>query len=84
MSRTQAASSHRRGPSVPEVRAKTAVDLLIYLLLLVAVCLVYGQVRHYPLVDFDDLVYVTHNRHVASGVTLEGVVWAFTRSYEGY
>ena len=53
-------------------------------MLLVSIAVVFAEVRHYPLVDFDDLEYVSHNRHVTAGLTLENVVWAFTQSYEGY
>ena len=84
MKRTHATSSHGPRRDDREARAKAPKDLLICLLLLGAVWAVFGQVRHFPLVDFDDLIYVTDNRHVAAGLTLESVSWAFTRSYEGY
>ncbi len=84
MSRRQAAPSSRDVASVPGVRAGAARDLLIYLSLLAATALVFVQVRHFPLVDFDDLLYVTHNPNVTAGLTLESVTWAFTKAYEGY
>ena len=68
-SRGQKPSSHPRN---------SFVDLLIYLLLLVAVFAVYVQVRSYSFVSFDDPIYVTENPQVRTGLTWDGLVWAFT------
>ena len=54
--------------------------------LLIAICaalvaitwLVYGQTLHHDFVNYDDEDYVTTNAQVSRGVTLEGIVWAFT------
>jgi tetratricopeptide (TPR) repeat protein len=53
---------------------------------LIAICvalvaitwLVYGQTLHHEFVNYDDEDYVTTNAQVSRGVTLEGIVWAFT------
>jgi Flp pilus assembly protein TadD len=53
---------------------------------LIAICvalvamtwLVYGQTLHHDFVNYDDEDYVTTNAQVSRGVTLEGIVWAFT------
>jgi len=50
----------------------------VCLFLFVAVWLVYGQTLHHEFVNYDDEDYVTTNAQVARGVTLEGIVWAFT------
>jgi tetratricopeptide (TPR) repeat protein len=39
---------------------------------------VYGQVRNYDFVNYDDAVYVTANPHVQAGLTPAGLAWAFT------
>jgi protein O-mannosyl-transferase len=47
--------------------------------LVAAVWLIYGQTLHHEFVNYDDEDYVTSNAQVSRGVTLEGIVWAFTR-----
>src|SRR5437867_3461620 len=59
-------------------------SLQIYLLLLVAIAVVFGELRRYELVDFDDLAYVSANPKITAGLTVDGIVWAFTRANEGY
>src|SRR5689334_5845558 len=39
---------------------------------------VYAPTFQYPFVIYDDPVYVSENPHVRSGLTLDGVRWAFT------
>jgi protein O-mannosyl-transferase len=52
------------------------------LLALVALTLfVYAPVRHHDFVSIDDPVYVTENPVVSRGVTLDGLVWAFTTGH---
>ena len=60
---------------------KPGVDLWIYILLLLAILAMYGQVWSHNFVTFDDPVYVTQNPHVLSGLTWDGLVWAFTSFY---
>lgn len=50
----------------------------VCVLLAVAVWLIYGQTLHHDFVNYDDEDYVTTNAQVARGVTLGGIVWAFT------
>lgn len=38
---------------------------------------VYFQVRNHAFINFDDNLYVTENRHVQGGLTLDNFVWAF-------
>ena len=49
----------------------------IYVVLFVATFAVYGQVRQFEFVNYDDPEYVTSNTHVRQGLTSEGVRWAF-------
>src|SRR5262245_3603417 len=51
--------------------------LLVAVLLTVAVAVVFGQVAGFGFLTYDDPVYVTQNRMVARGLTLEGLRWAF-------
>jgi tetratricopeptide (TPR) repeat protein len=82
--RQQRQTSHTAGMPVLGRRSIAGVDLIIYAVLLVAVWVVYWQVRGYGLLDFDDLSYVTDNPVVKAGLSLNGVRWAFTHAYEGY
>ena len=60
-------------------------QILIICILLAAVTLaVYWQVRHFDFVNFDDLNYITKNTHVQSGLTLEGIRWAFSTTSADY
>ena len=58
-------------------RLKRALPLWICLLLLAAVFGIYGQVRHFEFVNYDDPDYV-NNAHVRQGLTSENLLWAFT------
>ncbi|MBN1363478.1 MAG: hypothetical protein JW976_01600, partial [Syntrophaceae bacterium] len=51
--------------------------LIIYISLILVTFVVFGQVNKYDFVNFDDNIYITENSHVLSGVTLDGVRWAF-------
>jgi tetratricopeptide (TPR) repeat protein len=52
--------------------------ILICLFFVIAILLVYWQVRNYSFVNYDDRQYVTHNHHVNTGFTLESIKWSFT------
>jgi len=66
-----------RNPIIPNIRK----DIVISLCLVLAVLAVYGQVAHHGFVDFDDNIYITENTHVMSGLTPEGIRWAFTTAH---
>jgi Tfp pilus assembly protein PilF len=57
------------------------LELLISLFLIVATFAVFGHVQNHAFLNFDDNAYVTENRQVQSGLTPEGVTWAFTTMY---
>lgn len=44
----------------------------------------YFPTRAYAWVNFDDNDYITGNIHVASGLTRNNIVWAFTHFHAGY
>ncbi len=58
----------------------SAVDpsLVISLALVLAVLIAFWPTTGNKFVDWDDGPYVTRNPHVRGGLTLNGVVWAFT------
>jgi protein O-mannosyl-transferase len=53
------------------------------LLLAISVIAVYGQTVSFDFVDFDDSSYVSNNPKVPGGLTLDGIKWAFTKTYAG-
>ena len=54
---------------------------LLALILAIVTFIVYQPVWRAGFVDFDDEWYVTTNPHVLGGLTVPGVVWAFTSGY---
>ncbi len=54
--------------------------IILCLLLIILLFLVYGQVSHFNFVNIDDQLYVTQNSHIRNGVSVSGIVWAFTSS----
>ncbi len=59
------------------------LGLLINVLLILAIAIAYLQVGTFDFVDFDDGLYVTENSYVQKGLTIEGLIWAFTTSHTG-
>jgi len=58
-------------------------DLFICLFLIFANMAVYGQVRNYDFINFDDDDYVYNNQHIQAGFTSESILWAITASHAG-
>ena len=54
------------------------------LLLLLVTVAAYLQVFRADFVNYDDEAYVTANPHVQSGLTAEGLKWAFNIGYQGH
>jgi hypothetical protein len=57
--------------------------LWICLALALATLAVFWQVRNHDFVNYDDTDYVTKNYHVKTGLTRDGIIWAFTTGYAG-
>ncbi len=55
--------------------------LIIYIILTLAILVVYWQVTGFDFVNIDDGVYVTQNSRVQSGISLKGFSWAFLTTY---
>jgi len=48
--------------------------------LLVAIWVVFGQTLRHEFVNYDDGVYIADNPAVLGGLSLKGIVWAFTHN----
>jgi tetratricopeptide (TPR) repeat protein len=58
------------------------VEALICLCLVVVTLSIYWQDRHHDFIDFDDDIYVTSNRYVRDGLTLDGLKWSWANNKE--
>jgi tetratricopeptide (TPR) repeat protein len=54
------------------------------LLLIASIVALYGQTAVFDFIDLDDPSYVINNSKVTDGLTLGGIKWAFTTTYQGY
>ncbi|MGA2172869.1 MAG: tetratricopeptide repeat protein [Sedimentisphaerales bacterium] len=55
--------------------------LLLCIVLAIITFVVYLPVRNHEFVRYDDDTYVTHNPNVKTGLSLQGIKWAFTAGY---
>lgn len=56
---------------------------LIYLFLATTTLAVYLQMYKYDFISYDDENYVNENNIVKQGITIDGLVWAFTTKHQG-
>jgi tetratricopeptide (TPR) repeat protein len=56
--------------------------VICFVLILVTFATFYPVINH-DFIDYDDNDYVTENPHVKAGLTLDGVIWAFTAGHSG-
>jgi Tfp pilus assembly protein PilF len=54
------------------------LEVIICLFLILATTGVFWQVRNHDFVNYDDTRYVTKNANVQGGLTVKGLIWAFT------
>jgi len=66
------------------IMSRNRETLWIALGLVMMIVLVYGQTIYFDFIHFDEEQYVTRNPHVLSGLTWEGVRWAFTSLEAGF
>jgi len=59
------------------------LNLMFCLFLTLVIVIIYGQVGSFDFVDWDDGLYVTKNVYVQKGLSVEGVIWAFTTPHAG-
>jgi len=60
------------------------IIFLVCSLLAILVTVVFLQVTSFEFVNFDDPIYITENKHIQQGVTLETMRWAFTTHLHGH
>jgi len=56
------------------------MDLPVCLLLSLITLAVYWQAIYHDFVNFDDVLYVTENQHIRSGLTSRSIAWSFSFS----
>ena len=61
--------------------SKNRQILTVNILLAALTLAAYWQVGNNGFVNFDDDVYVSLNRHIHNGITIDGLRWAFTAGY---
>jgi tetratricopeptide (TPR) repeat protein len=59
-------------------------NLIIAFLLFLLPFTLYWQVINHDFVIYDDQDYITENRHVTSGWSKDGLIWAFTSGFHGH
>jgi Tfp pilus assembly protein PilF len=58
--------------------------MIVYIVLVAVTLAAFWQVNHFSFVNFDDDVYVITNSNVQSGISLDGVRWAFSTTYADF
>jgi tetratricopeptide (TPR) repeat protein len=61
--------------------AKKSLVVFTYVVLILSVLLVFRQVRNFDFTNYDDNDYVFENPHVLSGLSYDGIIWAFTTGH---
>ena len=67
-------------PALPVGSGNYRAVFVVCILLAGIVWLVFGQTVRYGFVNYDDGVYIADNPVVLGGMSLKGIVWAFTHS----
>jgi Tfp pilus assembly protein PilF len=63
------------------MKMKIKYTYVIFVFLIVTSCAAFGRIATNDFINFDDNVYVTENSYVQSGISLEGIRWAFSSKY---
>src|ERR1700677_546867 len=63
------------------IHSRRAGPIAVSILLAGMVWLVFGRTLRHDFVNYDDTIYVRANPVVEKGITLNGIVWAFTHSH---
>jgi len=61
---------------------KTTLPALLSLAIVAVTALLYAQVKGHLFLTYDDDIYITKNVQIARGLTLSGIIWAFTAIHE--
>ncbi len=81
--RSDATNQDASQDGLREPRPRRRLTVIAGLFLVLATLAIYGQVRNYQFINFDDNIYVTANPIVQEGLTLKGLSWAFTTTRGG-
>ena len=57
--------------------------MIVSLLLVAVIIAAFWQVKNCDFINFDDGPYVTANIHIIPGITVKGIIWAFTAFQAG-
>ncbi|QTA81914.1 Tetratricopeptide repeat-containing protein [Desulfonema limicola] len=52
-------------------------EITICFFLVLSMVLIYWQVNNFDYIKFDDSMYVTGNKHIVNGLSLDNIIWAF-------
>ena len=55
--------------------------IIVYIALAFVTFAVFRQVNQFDFINFDDPAYVTENSHIQSGITQNGIRWAFSTTH---
>ncbi len=58
--------------------AAYGLPILLSIFLVAIIFCAYAQTRDFDFINYDDAIYTTDNAMVQKGLTLDGVIWAFT------
>ncbi|MBN1364331.1 MAG: tetratricopeptide repeat protein, partial [Syntrophaceae bacterium] len=58
--------------------------LTVYIALIIVTLAAYWQVNEFEFVNIDDPVYIIENYHIHSGISLEGLRWAFSIQHAAF
>jgi protein O-mannosyl-transferase len=58
-------------------------SIFVVLMLIILILGVYWPVQNYGFIGFDDSTYITEDSHIQSGITVDGIRWAFSTKYFG-
>jgi tetratricopeptide (TPR) repeat protein len=75
-----APSNDATQPALPVGSGNYRAVFGVCVFLVGAVWLVFGQTLHHGFVNYDDAVYIADNPAVLGGLSLKGIVWAFTHN----
>ncbi|MBN1364329.1 MAG: tetratricopeptide repeat protein [Syntrophaceae bacterium] len=64
-----------------QIISQSKQKIIIYILLAIVTLAVFWQVNKFDFVNFDDNLYVSENSIIQSGITTEGIHWAFSTTY---
>ncbi len=69
---------NKRDPAVRSLAVTPGLPIFLALLIAAITFAVYTQTFDFDIISYDDPIYTTDNAEVQNGLTLSGVIWAFT------